>query len=152
MEFEHEITLVLKADGTVYAKHRCSTSVDPHGGGEETTQTVSATRAVPIGGKTMKDVKKLLEGVRTVNQEAMETVCRRDALQLAHVVAVRDRALAAAKSVITGIDLDHNPDEEEMTHAEPGTDRRGDDGDGGDAGGDGPPRPGPVGGHRRRGK
>ncbi len=111
MEFSHKIILTFAPDGTVTAKHVCETVVDVKGK-DATPESVSTTRFVPVGGKTLAAVTEMMKSLRAVNEEAMETICRHDALQIAHAVTVRDAKLAKTRGVI-GIDTDTTQENED---------------------------------------
>src|SRR5688500_19034533 len=115
MDFAHKIQVTLAADGTLSVRHTCGTTLE--GTGSDDDQIVECSRSVPVGGKTAESLSKLLDGLITVNKEAMETLCGRDTRLTAYVTSVK---AAAGRATITGIDVDHNPDEEDQTHAEPG--------------------------------
>lgn len=141
MEFSHKIQITLAPDGTMSAKHTCGTTLE--GTGKDNDHVVECSRSIPVGGKTAADLTKLLQSLIKVNQEAMETLCGRDTRLTAYVTTVQ--AAATKTALITGIDIDHNPDEEDQTHAEPGPVDEGRDGGGGEPDGGGTPRKSPLG-------
>jgi hypothetical protein len=141
MEFRHKIQVGLLADGTLVVRHTAGTEVP--GAGKDPTEVVECHRSVPVGGPTAEKLKKLLGDLITINKEAMETLCGRDARLTAYVTTIK--AASAGRLEVTGIDVDHNPEEEEDGHAEPGPDGGGEGGGGGDADGDRTPRTPPVG-------
>jgi hypothetical protein len=145
MDFAHKIQVSLDGADNLIVRHTCGTTIE--GAGKDNDEIVECHRNVPVGGKVAKEVKKLLTELLAVNKEAMETLCGRDTRLTAYVTTIRSSALK--KVAVTGIDIDHNPEEEDGRHAEPGPEPAGDDGDGQQSGGDRPPRAGPVG-HRRK--